>query len=619
MAYFLQLELDSTTNPFQVAVEGVVPFTTEVVNSGSDMFTWTQDGEINILKKGTYFINWYVAQQTGLALDGSNFALQIVGDINMLHSTGSSHLKITAVSGFAILDVGDSPMTIQLLNVSEYPATLSEDTKIKAGIAIFGVDEIQGEKGEDGITPRIGENDNWWLGDQDTGVSAKGADGQDGAVGPQGPTGLDGQDGADGLQGPPGLDGKDGADGQQGPPGADGQDGADGLQGPTGADGQDGADGLQGPTGADGQDGADGLQGPPGLDGKDGAVGQQGPPGLDGQDGADGPQGPPGLDGKDGAQGATGITPWIGENGNWFNEPDSTGTPAQGPRGPIGATGETGSQGPPGTDGQDGAVGPQGPQGIQGSVGPQGPKGIDGLSLNIIEGIWDSSTLPPFLDTNELDAYVVQTSPSSYDLYFHGVGGLNWTTIEDWGGTPGPRGLMGPQGVQGPVGPQGSQGPLGTTGNSGDTGPQGPTGPMPDLTPIETRLDNLEVITYDQNYHEHDVALVTPGLDGIIVGHLRVFECFNNYFGSGVLNNAYQLRSTLNPYYLIPPGGCQALNKYQGSATFVQGWIVSNDDTVLATFPIEASNEGVWFNWTEPNFTIPAGSMIKFTLPLILF
>lgn len=35
----------------------------------------------------------------------------------------------------------------------------------------------QGEKGEtgaDGVTPHIGENGNWWVGDTDTGVSAKG-------------------------------------------------------------------------------------------------------------------------------------------------------------------------------------------------------------------------------------------------------------------------------------------------------------------------------------------------------------------------------------------------------------------------------------------------------------
>ena len=43
--------------------------------------------------------------------------------------------------------------------------------------------------GEDGKTPYIGENGNWWIGDKDTGVKARGDDGKDGS---------DGSDGADG-------------------------------------------------------------------------------------------------------------------------------------------------------------------------------------------------------------------------------------------------------------------------------------------------------------------------------------------------------------------------------------------------------------------------------------
>lgn len=43
-----------------------------------------------------------------------------------------------------------------------------------------------GEDGADGLTPYIGENGNWWLGDTDTGVSAKGPKGD---PGPQGPAG----------------------------------------------------------------------------------------------------------------------------------------------------------------------------------------------------------------------------------------------------------------------------------------------------------------------------------------------------------------------------------------------------------------------------------------------
>ena len=38
----------------------------------------------------------------------------------------------------------------------------------------------QGEAGADGLTPFIGANGNWWIGDKDTGVRAEGVDGKDG-------------------------------------------------------------------------------------------------------------------------------------------------------------------------------------------------------------------------------------------------------------------------------------------------------------------------------------------------------------------------------------------------------------------------------------------------------
>ncbi len=50
-----------------------------------------------------------------------------------------------------------------------------------------------GADGEDGITPHIGANGNWWIGEADTGVKAEGTDGEPGTPG------VDGQDGADGT------------------------------------------------------------------------------------------------------------------------------------------------------------------------------------------------------------------------------------------------------------------------------------------------------------------------------------------------------------------------------------------------------------------------------------
>lgn len=56
-----------------------------------------------------------------------------------------------------------------------------------------------GSDGKDGITPTIGENGNWYLGDTDTGKPSRGTAGAKGA---------DGANGKDGEKGAPGADGK---------------------------------------------------------------------------------------------------------------------------------------------------------------------------------------------------------------------------------------------------------------------------------------------------------------------------------------------------------------------------------------------------------------------------
>ena len=52
------------------------------------------------------------------------------------------------------------------------------DTGVKAE-AIKGETGAPGADGEDGDTPYIGENGNWWIDGVDTGVKAEGKDGND--------------------------------------------------------------------------------------------------------------------------------------------------------------------------------------------------------------------------------------------------------------------------------------------------------------------------------------------------------------------------------------------------------------------------------------------------------
>ena len=126
-------------------------------------------------------------------------------------------------------------------------------------------DDLTGDKGQDGrdgadgLTPYIGGNGNWWIGDTDTGIKAAGTDGADGQ------DGADGKDGADGLTPYIGSNGNwwigdtDTGIKAAGTDGADGRDGADGQDGADGRDGADGQDGADGKDGADGQNGANGV------------------------------------------------------------------------------------------------------------------------------------------------------------------------------------------------------------------------------------------------------------------------------------------------------------------------------------------------------------------------
>lgn len=138
-----------------------------------------------------------------------------------------------------------------------------------------------GAAGKDGITPTIGENGNWYLGDTDTGKPSRGEKGNTGA------------------------------------------EGADG------ADGRDGHSPVVTAT----------------KSGKTTTISVDGAAIATINDGADGAPGKDGVEGKPGADGADGITPTIGDNGNWYLGDTDTGKPSRGEDGATGATGEKGTDG----------------------------------------------------------------------------------------------------------------------------------------------------------------------------------------------------------------------------------------------------------------------------------
>src|SRR5690606_23422322 len=200
------------------------------------------------------------------------------------------------------------------------------------------LEELKGEDGkdgEDGLTPYIGNNGNWWIGSIDTGVKAQGPDGSPGReielrvtdthiqwryVGASTWTNLIA------LSELKGADGKDGKDGE---------DGSDGREielsvndyirwryvGETSWKNLIAVNDLKGEDGRDGEDGLTPYIGENGnwwIGSIDTGVKAQGPKGEDGKDGEDG------------------LTPYIGANGNWWIGSIDTGVKAQGPDGDPG-------------------------------------------------------------------------------------------------------------------------------------------------------------------------------------------------------------------------------------------------------------------------------------------
>ena len=159
-------------------------------------------------------------------------------------------------------------------------------------VRVDGLSEkLENGGGAAGLTPHIGDNGNWWIGDTDTLKPARGEQGLQGVRGErglQGERGAQGERGIQGLQGVQGLQGLPGVKGDAGAKGEQGERGLQGLQGVAGAKGEKGDPGVQGAKGDKGEQGERGLTGAKGDKGSDGLDGKDGLPGAKGVDGKDG-------------------------------------------------------------------------------------------------------------------------------------------------------------------------------------------------------------------------------------------------------------------------------------------------------------------------------------------
>lgn len=190
------------------------------------------------------------------------------------------------------------------------------------------LESLKGTAGADGQTPYVGTNGNWWIGTTDTGVTAGGRNGTDGATGKSAYE-IAKENGCT-LSEAEWLASLKGADGQNGSNGKSAYEIALEAGLTTAATEAEWLDSLKGATGAAGQDGRDGKDGKDGVNGKDGIAGKDG------------------IDGKDG------DTPFIGTNGNWWIGTTDTGVKAAGPQGEQGLKGDKGDKGETGAQGANG-------------------------------------------------------------------------------------------------------------------------------------------------------------------------------------------------------------------------------------------------------------------------
>lgn len=117
-----------------------------------------------------------------------------------------SHFSRTPVVGDNFIMLGKQGSTASYLINCEI--TVVKDTDATSKIVAFtnttGIQGFKGDKGDkgdpgpagaDGVTPTIGENGNWYLGETDTGKPSRGLQGPKGDTGDQGPQGLPGPTG----------------------------------------------------------------------------------------------------------------------------------------------------------------------------------------------------------------------------------------------------------------------------------------------------------------------------------------------------------------------------------------------------------------------------------------
>ena len=162
-----------------------------------------------------------------------------------------------------------------------------------------------------------------------------------------------------------------------------------------------------------------------------------------------------GTDGTNGTNGADGLTPSIGENGNWWIGETDTGVKAAG---------------------TDGTNGTNGADGLTPSIGENGNWWIGATDTGVKAAATDGADGKDGADgTNGVDGRTPQLKIGDDNLWYVSYdNGQNWESLNVK--ATGEMGATGAQGEKGDKGDQGEQGIQGVQGEKGDKGDQGEQG-----------------------------------------------------------------------------------------------------------------------------------------------
>ena len=330
--------------------------------------------------------NWYI--------DGIDSGVSALGQNGQNGQDGRSIVSVAKTDTNGLVDT---------YTITYSDNTTSTFTITNGANGTNGTNGTNGQNGENGVTPHIGENGHWWIGEQDTGVAAQGQAGEDGQNGQNGENGVTPHIGGNGNW----WIGE--------------TDTGVAAQGQNGQNGQNGENGVTPHIGANGN----------------WYIGEQ--------DTGVAAQGEQGAAGQNGQNGENGITPHIGANGNWYIGEQDTG---------IAAQGEQGQAGQNGADGKTLLTGTSAPANDEGSVGDSY---IDvstwTLYVKTAEDAWTSKGTFKGADGDNVTISNISTSgtgaPGTSDTYTITFSDGNTLAITVYNGADGANGTNGINGTNG--------------------------------------------------------------------------------------------------------------------------------------------------------------------------